>query len=210
MALVTGMMEKITLETNINVLESKNALLESHIAHLNSNQESHEQYSHRLDSYEANPVADSLGFGTRQTKLNRNAVPTIKKGLDKGCSVTKLQDVAPRQAAKKLDHARVITMACAESTCTNTVDEPSVGVERRFVKTQAIIKGRSQGIQIFPKMTSRGIQCNLLQPCTSTPLNSDNDSDIEELPMDELSYNPWDSTMETSDDEDSYIDEYVC
>ncbi|XP_065071005.1 uncharacterized protein LOC135695752 isoform X2 [Rhopilema esculentum] len=89
-------------------------------------------------------------------------------------------------------------MACAESTYTNTVG-------RRSVKTKAIIKGRSQGIQIFPNMTSRGI--HLLQPCTSTPLNSDDDSDIEGFPMDELSYMLRDSTMETSGDEDSYTDD---
>eukprot|EP00795_Rhopilema_esculentum_P011793 gene11793-2169_t len=73
---------------------------------------------------------------------------------------------------------------------------------------QLPILSLEQGIQIFPNMTSRGI--HLLQPCTSTPLNSDDDSDIEGFPMDELSYMLRDSTMETSGDEDSYTDEYVC
>ena len=50
---ITDMMykhgEKIaSLESKINVLETKNAVLESLIAHLKSNQENHEQYSRRL------------------------------------------------------------------------------------------------------------------------------------------------------------------
>ena len=53
LGLITDMMHKhgekiASLESKINVLEANNAVLESHVAHLKSNQENHEQYSRRL------------------------------------------------------------------------------------------------------------------------------------------------------------------